>query len=99
MISDGYHSFDELYEHRAALFIRLANAHPNQAWRSRHHSDDSMFDGFFIAGINLDSGQISYHLEDRYWDYLGNVCTLDNAPEWDGHSPSDVVKRLLKSDF
>lgn len=24
-VSDGYHTFDELYEHRVALFIALCN--------------------------------------------------------------------------
>ena len=27
LLSDGYHSFKELYEHRVTLFIALANNH------------------------------------------------------------------------
>src|SRR5215469_18799003 len=96
-ISDGYHTFSELYEHRHALFIALANAYPNQAWRSLLHSDGTMYEGdWFIAGMNLESGQISYHLPLSYWPYLQNICTLENAPKWDGHKPEDVVNRLMK---
>lgn len=37
-ISDGYHTFDELYEHRtaifAAIFAALCKAHPENSWKS-----------------------------------------------------------------
>lgn len=29
-ISDGYHTFDELYEHRCLLFIRLCLLQPDK---------------------------------------------------------------------
>lgn len=57
-----------------------------------------MFKGdWFIAGINKEKGnQITYHLRKSiYWDKL-KVEELDNAPEWDGHTPADVIERLLK---
>ena len=94
-ISDGFHTFAELYEHRHALFIALALAHPSSAWRSSRHEDMSMFDGYFIAGIHLSTGDISYHLPNRLWGYLDGIETLAQAPEWDGHTSADVVNRLL----
>ena len=94
--SDGYHTFDELYEHRHWLFLSLMKAVPERAWASRLHSDGSSFDGWFIAGIELSDGkQISYHLPDRLWsdiEHLGVQTT--SPPHWDGHLGDNVITRL-----
>ena len=88
--SDGYHTFNELYEHRHLLFSKLAE------WKSKKHSDGTMFDDWFIAGIGKDKGeQITYHIPLRLWDSF-NCEELDTAPEWDGHTANDVLKRLSK---
>ena len=91
-ISDGYHTFGELYEHRHALFIALANSHPDLAWKSIKHNDGTMFPGYFIAGMALPE-QITYHLPLVLWKRL-RVKILRLAPEWDGHTSRDVVDRL-----
>lgn len=90
-VSDGYHTFDELYEHRHALFgavVRLLDG-----WKSRVHSDGTSMEGWFIAGVTTNSGQVTYHLPDRLW-YMFPGRVLDAAPEWDGHTSEDVVLRL-----
>lgn len=51
-ISDGYHTFNELYHHRAVLFSVICNANKEIAWKSKAHADGTMFDGMFIVGIN-----------------------------------------------
>lgn len=96
-ISDGYHTFDELYQHRMALTAQLMRAHPNRSWRSKQHSKKGspMFDGFFIVGMNLPTGMITYHYKLEYWDIFEGVKTVVRAPAWDGHTPADVVQRLL----
>lgn len=95
--SDGYHTFDELYDHRIALFIALITTTDLYSWRSFKHDDGSKYDGWFIAGIDLPTGTISYHLPEKYWDRLTGYCEpLDKAPKWDGHTPADVVERLNK---
>lgn len=95
--SDGYHTFDELYEHRILLFIGLIAATDLHAWRSFKHDDGSKYDGWFIAGIDLPTGTITYHLPEKYWDMLqGYAEALDKAPKWDGHTPPDVIDRLTK---
>lgn len=38
--SDGYHTFDELYEHRMALTLGLMKNCPKISWRSRNHHPD-----------------------------------------------------------
>ena len=98
--SDGYHTFRELYAHRVALFILLMRLNPQNAWWSKLHHDGTMFEGgYIIAGLTTPFGQVTYHLQDKYIQYLENtdVPYLDLAPEWDGHTPNDVVDRLLKT--
>lgn len=95
-ISDGYHTFDELYEHRYALFVALCKVLSERAWRSERHSDGSRYDGYFLLGVNKSYGkQITYHLPMKYWMQTDFVReTLPCAPEYDGHSPAEVLRRL-----
>ena len=95
-VSDGYHTFNELYHHRAILFAVLCNTYPTLSWKSKQHHDpdQAMYDGMFIVGINTPEGQATYHYNiDPYWDMF-NVIELERAPEWDGHTPDDAIKRI-----
>lgn len=93
-LSDGFHTFDELYEHRHTLFMVLYNQNLDIAWKSKLHPDGTMFEGdWFIAGLNLPNGAITYHIPMRLWDSFDGQ-ELERAPEWDGHTAEDVLKRL-----
>jgi hypothetical protein len=110
LISDGYHTFGELYEHRIELFITIckiicdfykigliSSTTPGDlcVWRSLKHSDGSGFDGWFILGIAKAKGeQITYHLPMSKWDRCLFAEELELAPEWDGHTANDVLERL-----
>jgi len=97
--SDGYHTFKELYDHRIALFICLMRSNPEISWRANNHHDGSNMEGWFIAGMELPTGQITYHLPVDKWTSLDNtgMRTSNNAHyEWDGHTAEDVVNRLLE---
>lgn len=94
LVSDGYHTFRELYMHRTALLAALANSHPDKAIKSQKHSDGSMYEDMFIVMMDLEGSQISYHCESGYWDWF-DIKEVETAPEWDGHSPEDVVERLV----
>lgn len=93
-ISDGYHTFSELYCHRAYLFMVLVQIFPKYAWKSKLHSDGTMFDDMFIVGLDIPKiGQMSYHFDLKYYD-LFRCKELERGLEWDGHTPEDVLKRL-----
>ena len=99
-VSDGYHTFDELYRHRQVLFIALCNilmgTKTKYAWKSRVHSDWIMFDWMFIMWIGNQAGKIiTYHLDSIYRG-LCNVEELLFAPERDWHTSDDVLTRLLE---
>lgn len=93
-VSDGYHTFDELYHHRAILFAVICNNNPELAWKSKLHDTGDMYEGMFIVGIDTPKGQATYHYDIKpYWDIF-NVKELDHAPKWDGHTSDDAIMRI-----
>ena len=94
--SDGYHTFNELYHHRAVLFSVIVKAFQEKAWKARLHHDGTMYDGMFIVGIDTPEGQASYHYDiDPYW-HMFECREMERAPEWDGHTPAQAIKRIGK---
>ncbi len=99
-LSDGYHTFDELYEHRIINYIALCTSMIREGyetvWKTRVHSDGIIWDGWFLLGIFKEKGkQITYHIPYSKW---GNECKyipeIEKAPEYDGHTSADVLERL-----
>lgn len=99
-VSDGYHTFRDLYDHRRALTAVLAAAasHEGDSWRSKaHHPEDGpMFEGSFIVGIELPTGTITYHYNLEFWDDFAAVPELEHGKKWDGAGPDETVSRLLE---
>ena len=93
-MSDGYHTFADLYEQRLILSAALAKNNPN-AWKSKRHEDGSVpfGGGWFIMGFDTDEGCYTYHYELKDWD-LFQCKELDKGKPWDGHTSKDV-RRLL----
>ena len=99
-VSDGYHTFNELYEYRmlynAALFNEFAKQELYDVHKSRKHSDGEYPFGdsnWFIVMAELPTGQISNHYEMKDWDKF-QIPEKEVANKWDGHSPRDVAERL-----
>lgn len=90
-ISDGYYTFDELYNHRMILFSIICNTYKNKAWKSWLHDDGTMFDDYFIVGIETLEGMFTYHYHKDHWNKF-NVKELDKAPVWDGHTADDIIR-------
>ncbi len=98
--SDGYHTFDELYEFRkaynAAFFNELAatnRCHVHKTWK--HHDGELCFGGgWFMVAAVLPDGQISNHYEAKDWDLFRVAETEKALFEFDGHTGADVIARL-----
>lgn len=93
-MSDGYHTFADLYAQRLILSAALAKNNPH-AWKSKRHEDGSVpfGGGWFIMGFDTDEGCYTYHYELKDWD-LFQCKELDKGKPWDGHTSKDV-RRLL----
>lgn len=93
-ISDGYHTFDELYAHRQALFIALCAQMPSYCYKTRVNFEGESWPGWFILMMEHPTvGQISYHISDEYWDVV-NVEERPKVSAFDGHTSPDVLDRL-----
>jgi len=98
--SDGYHTFNELYEFRRAYNIALFNEWSasgkysvHKSWR--HHDGELCFGGgWFIVVAVLPNGQISNHYEAKDWDLFQIQETEKALFEFDGHTGQDVIARL-----
>ena len=96
-ITDGYHTFDELYYQRMMLTKTVALAAINKfdedtVYRSRLHSDGTMYKDFFIVVFNTPEGNFSYHYHIMYWGVFDFLKELPNAEEFDGHTWKDVTR-------
>lgn len=104
--SDGFHTFDELYDHRITLYIALCRIAKHFAytgnfgmvWRSKRHSDGEICFGTgtqFVLGIGREKGkQITYHIPIERWNETDFAPTLEIAPDYDEHSSNDVLERI-----
>lgn len=97
-ISDGYHTFNELYYYRMLYNAAFFNMLPKE-WvhKSKRHNDgeECFGGGWFIVMANLPTGQISNHYELKDWD-LFQVPEKEIADKWDGHTPQEAAERLHK---
>ena len=107
-ISDGYHTFWELYEHRVFLYIALCKSimrNPRKPWyvqciRSKIHEDGlNVWEewGMFLLCVHTNNWQVSYHIDNKYWQECSFAITEEKATlAFDWHTSKDVLKRLLE---
>lgn len=93
-LTDTWHSFDDLYDHRLVLTAALFRNIPF-TWKAKIHEDGTMFDGMFIVGVTTPDGDASYHYDLPHWDRF-NVPELIHAPKFDGHTPEIAMQRIEK---
>jgi len=99
-ISDGYHTFEELYNFRkmynAVLFNEWSKLGLYDVHKSiKHFEGDLCFGGgWFIVSAKLPTGQISNHYKLEDWDLFKIPATDKCKHEFDGHTSSDVLERL-----
>lgn len=98
-ISDGYHTFKDLYIHRMlynAAFAKLAKTQSSvKVFKSYKHSNGELCFGgeYFIVTMQLPTGQISNHYKVKDWK-LFDVPYVPFAPKWDGHDTKVALDRL-----
>jgi hypothetical protein len=99
-LSDGYHTFNELYDFRkqynASLFNEWAINAKYDVHKSIKHFDGELCfgGGWFIVVAILPNGQISNHYKMSDWDLFQIPITEKAKFEFDGHTPQDVIMRL-----
>jgi hypothetical protein len=99
-ISDGYHTFKELYDHRIALWMVVLSKYKDdpqaKIYNRLKHNHGSFFDGYFLSLLVIDSNiQISYHLPLKFWQKVAGQ-KFDRSPiEYDGHTAQNCVDRLM----
>ena len=94
-ISDGYHTFRDLYYQRMVLFATIVKQNKNLAWKSLRHEDGELCFGgdWFIVGIDTPEGSYTYHYETNFWSMF-DCQELERGKHWDGHTDKDVTRLL-----
>ena len=94
-LSDGFHTFRQLYYQRMMLFATIVKQNKDKAWKSLRHEDGELCfgGGWFVVGIDTPEGSYTYHYENKYFD-LFDCEILDYSKHWDGHTEKDVTRLL-----
>lgn len=94
-VSDGFHTFRQLYYQRMMLFATIVKQNKNRAWKSLRHEDGNLCfgGGWFIVGIDTPEGSYTYHYEDNFYS-LFDCIELERGKHWDGHTEKDVTRLL-----
>lgn len=94
-VSDGFHTFKQLYYQRMMLFAALVKQNRDKAWKSLRHEDGELCfgGGWFVVGIDTPEGSYTYHYEDKYFGIF-DCIELEYAKHWDGHTEEDVTRLL-----
>ena len=98
-VSDGYHTFAELYEYRMLYNAIAANAMPDKAMKCWRHSDGELCfgGGWLVVVLTLPTGQVTNHYEARDWN-LFQIPAVEytDLPPYDGHTPAKAAERLRR---
>lgn len=94
-VSDGFHTFRQLYYQRMMLFAVIVKQNKDKAWKSLRHEDGELCfgGGWFIVGVDTPEGSYTYHYEDNYYS-LFDCKELERGKHWDGHTEKDVTRLL-----
>lgn len=91
-ISDGFHTFGELYDHRTLLFLSwiASDGRPGTIHVSKNH-----FPGWDLVAVQISpEEQISYHVPICYRDIVNQLPRSEDVYVFDGHTSEDVADTL-----
>lgn len=94
-LSDGNHTFNDLYRQRCVLFAALVQLFPKISWKTKRHDDGKPCHGGknFLVCIETPAGPYSYHYPMKDWKMF-KCREIEKAKKFDGHTDRDV-ERLL----
>ena len=94
-VSDGFHTFRQLYYQRMMLFATIVKQNKDKAWKSLRHEDGELCfgGGWFIVGVDTPEGSYTYHYDDNYFS-LFDCEELACGKHWDGHTEKDITRLL-----
>lgn len=100
--SDGYHTFDELYDHRCLLWIALIlqpAIAPTSYWVREHFAGWDLLVHTDYSEQSQEQpylhNQLSYHVPAKYRElYEGKITETGANNAYDGHTSKDVLQRL-----
>lgn len=76
-ISNGFHTFKELYDQQAALLSVISAMIPEYCEKSKQQLDGNMSEGMFAMRINYPGIKpMTFHLKREYWDKI--PCAVSN---------------------
>ncbi len=96
-ISDGYHTFGELYQFRMVLTALLFNEWNKEGitvYKTTKDSEGKDQGNWFIVVAELPTGQISFHYPHFEGWELFKVPVKEKVEKYDGHTSIDVLSRL-----
>lgn len=99
-ISDGYHTFEEVYDlkmmYNATLFNLWAELGKYDVHKSKLHNDGEkpFGGGYFIVVAKLPKGQISNHYKLEFWDLFKIPTEPKVKFKFDNHTDKTVISRL-----
>ena len=101
LISDTWHTFKELYNHRSILYIKLCKelSMKKDFWvfKTKKHDDESIMEGYFILGVKLpDNSYISYHMNIENWTLCDFAQEIQKSPIKGKYTSNDALTNLLK---
>lgn len=90
-VSDGYHTFEELYDHRHALFLFIVQSYPKNFYWVKDH-----YEGWDLISGDLGHGQISYHVPKSWRLYFEQLIPERKIEDhnYDGHTSINVLNRM-----
>lgn len=102
LVTDGYHTFDELYEFRkvynALLFNTWAKSALYGVHKSWKHNDGEWCFGeekkWFIVCAKLPMGIITNHYKAEDWELFQIPEAEKSYYPYDGHTPEDTLYRM-----
>ncbi len=93
-ISNGFHTFRELYDQQVALLSVISALIPAYCVKSKQSHDGNMSKGMFTMRINYPNIKpITFHLKNEYWDKIP-CAESDQLRECEMLHATNNLKRL-----